>query len=295
MIVFMPARPDWSESIIRASQLPDGGLDSARLRFELVGPGRLWVDVVGRGTGIDDQGYRRKCRVVAEALNRNAKLGYAREAPRVVRRPENGLAYVFSHLGAIDVEGCGDLDIADVVFAGHYEDDGRLGALDAVAAIGVKLNVFGGAWPAKVGRERPLWSQFPIAPVVGEQQNEDERAQVRGPAREIFLQRVDPDVAAMPQHETRAEEGQPDHQVARHLLHPKDRMVGQKAQRDVGKHHRRNARQVAPKSQGQYVKHDPGMILIVRRSSGWPSVTDVALVRQWIGPRNLYFQLAHGA
>ena len=48
------ARGDWAESVVRASQLPDGGLDSARLRFELLGPGRLWVDdvsVVGDALG----------------------------------------------------------------------------------------------------------------------------------------------------------------------------------------------------------------------------------------------------
>ena len=39
---------------------------------------------------------------------------------------------------------------ADVVFAGHYEDDGRVDALAAVAATGVKLNVFGGGWPAEI-------------------------------------------------------------------------------------------------------------------------------------------------
>ena len=105
-----------------------------------------------------------------------------------------------------------------------------------------------------------------------EQQNEDERAQVRGLAREFFLQRVDPDVAAMPQHEARAEEGQPDHQVARHLLHPQDRMVGQKAQRDVGKHHRRHRgqdddqkRAVGAQEQGVESRHEGAEIPPVGR------------------------------
>ncbi len=50
----VPLKGEWSESVIRASQLPDGGLDSARLRFELLGAGRLWVDdvsVVGDALG----------------------------------------------------------------------------------------------------------------------------------------------------------------------------------------------------------------------------------------------------
>ena len=42
----LAVRGDWAESVIRASGLPDGGLDSARLRFELLGAGRLWVDDV---------------------------------------------------------------------------------------------------------------------------------------------------------------------------------------------------------------------------------------------------------
>ncbi len=42
----VPARLDWSEVQVRAAQLPDEGLDSARLRFEPIGPGRVWVDDV---------------------------------------------------------------------------------------------------------------------------------------------------------------------------------------------------------------------------------------------------------
>ncbi len=42
----VPARPDWTETAIHATQFPEIGLDSARLRFELLGPGRLWVDDV---------------------------------------------------------------------------------------------------------------------------------------------------------------------------------------------------------------------------------------------------------
>jgi hypothetical protein len=38
------ARGDWSEFTIRATDLPAGGLDHARLRFEALAAGRLWVD-----------------------------------------------------------------------------------------------------------------------------------------------------------------------------------------------------------------------------------------------------------
>src|SRR5262249_8510528 len=35
---------DWQPRAVRASDMPPGGLDSARLRFELVAPGILWLD-----------------------------------------------------------------------------------------------------------------------------------------------------------------------------------------------------------------------------------------------------------
>jgi hypothetical protein len=35
---------DWDEFAVRAADLPVGGLDSVRVRFELVAPGTLWVD-----------------------------------------------------------------------------------------------------------------------------------------------------------------------------------------------------------------------------------------------------------
>ena len=59
-----PSRGDWAESIIKASQLPDGGLESARLRFELIGPGRLWIDDVS---------------VVGDALSESERLNARRD------------------------------------------------------------------------------------------------------------------------------------------------------------------------------------------------------------------------
>jgi hypothetical protein len=59
-----PSRGEWAESIIRASQLPDGGLESARLRFDLLGPGRLWVDDVS---------------VVGDALSESERLNARRD------------------------------------------------------------------------------------------------------------------------------------------------------------------------------------------------------------------------
>ncbi|WP_435008971.1 hypothetical protein P12x_000220 [Tundrisphaera lichenicola] len=51
----LTAQADWAETTIRATQLPEGGLDSARLRFELLGPGRLWIDDVSvRGDALSE-------------------------------------------------------------------------------------------------------------------------------------------------------------------------------------------------------------------------------------------------
>ncbi|MFO0950230.1 MAG: hypothetical protein U0835_03585 [Isosphaeraceae bacterium] len=40
----MLAQPAWAERAVRAGDLPPTGLETARLRFELLGPGVLWVD-----------------------------------------------------------------------------------------------------------------------------------------------------------------------------------------------------------------------------------------------------------
>lgn len=57
----------------------------------------------------------------------------------------------------------------DVVFAGHYEDDGRVGMLEAICDAGFKLNLFGGGWNAalpKLRKSSPLLSLFPIKGVA---------------------------------------------------------------------------------------------------------------------------------
>jgi hypothetical protein len=38
------AQPGWGERAVRASDVPSGGLDTVRLRFELLTAGTLWVD-----------------------------------------------------------------------------------------------------------------------------------------------------------------------------------------------------------------------------------------------------------
>ena len=72
----VPARGDWAETVVRAGQLPEGGLDSARLRFELLGPGRLWVDdisVVGEALSESEKLYARRDLMAARAAYRDKK------------------------------------------------------------------------------------------------------------------------------------------------------------------------------------------------------------------------------
>lgn len=60
--------------------------------------------------------------------------------------------------------------LCDVVFAGHFEDDGRIEALEAICRAGFKLNLFGGGWDAalsKLSMDSPLRDKFPISPAVG--------------------------------------------------------------------------------------------------------------------------------
>lgn len=57
----------------------------------------------------------------------------------------------------------------DVVFAGHYEDDGRVDMLESICNAGYKLNLFGGGWNAALPRLRrnsPLRKLYPISPVI---------------------------------------------------------------------------------------------------------------------------------
>ena len=73
------ARAEWTEVAVRAPQLPDGGLDTARVRFELLGPGRLWVDDVAvSGDALGE----------SELLNARRDLMGALEAYRAGRYAE---------------------------------------------------------------------------------------------------------------------------------------------------------------------------------------------------------------
>ena len=59
----------------------------------------------------------------------------------------------------------------DVVFAGHYEDDGRLEILESICNSGFKLKLYGGGWNeamSKLKSNSKLKKLFPIRPVTGE-------------------------------------------------------------------------------------------------------------------------------
>ncbi len=80
-------------------------------------------------------------------------------------------SYFVPHQDFREEPGPGDERFScDVVFAGHYEDDGRVEALEKVAASGVKLNLFGGGWQRalrKIAQESPLRRLFPVRPAFG--------------------------------------------------------------------------------------------------------------------------------
>jgi len=68
----------------------------------------------------------------------------------------------------------GSTDVAyhsDVVFAGHYEADGRLRALEAVAALNVRVNLFGPEWHRGMkglASDSPLRTLYPVRRVLGD-------------------------------------------------------------------------------------------------------------------------------
>ncbi len=61
--------------------------------------------------------------------------------------------------------------ICDVVFAGHYENDGRSNLLRSVINSGYKLNLFGGNWNnylKNLDSDDSLKDYFPVYPAIGE-------------------------------------------------------------------------------------------------------------------------------
>jgi spore maturation protein CgeB len=55
--------------------------------------------------------------------------------------------------------------VCDVVFAGHYEDDGRLEILEAICNAGYTLNLFGDGWNTAINKlspHSPLREKYPV-------------------------------------------------------------------------------------------------------------------------------------
>ena len=59
----------------------------------------------------------------------------------------------------------------DVVFAGHFEDDGRIKCLESLLSAGYSVNLFGGGWDRAnscISADSPLHKILPTQPVTGE-------------------------------------------------------------------------------------------------------------------------------
>lgn len=60
----------------------------------------------------------------------------------------------------------------DVVFVGHFEDDQRIGCLEALMEEGLSVVIHGGGWDRAKGvlkSDSPIRKLFPIAPAIGEE------------------------------------------------------------------------------------------------------------------------------
>jgi spore maturation protein CgeB len=82
---------------------------------------------------------------------------------------------------------------SDIVFVGHYEADGRLQALEALARQGFRLNLFGPEWHRGIkslASDSPLRSLFPVRRVLGN----DYRKAISGAKIALcFLSRINAD------------------------------------------------------------------------------------------------------
>lgn len=65
-----PVGPEWAERLVRVPDLPEGGLERVRLRFEWLGPagGRFWLDDVALEGQGPSEPARRARRILTEAL-----------------------------------------------------------------------------------------------------------------------------------------------------------------------------------------------------------------------------------
>ena len=71
------AKPEWSELAVRATDLPQSGLSRLRLRFEMTGPGRLWLDDIAVTGQSPSEPERRAQRALVTAMQAYREGRYA--------------------------------------------------------------------------------------------------------------------------------------------------------------------------------------------------------------------------
>lgn len=71
-------RPEWTSQAVRASGLPAGGLDTARIRFEVLSPGTVWLDDLAvTGATLSDPEWVNVRRALLAAMNAYREKRYA--------------------------------------------------------------------------------------------------------------------------------------------------------------------------------------------------------------------------
>ena len=77
--------------------------------------------------------------------------------------------YCKNHHYPIQRENVPENFLCDVVFAGHYEDDGRLEFFESLLIEGINFKLYGGGWNKILlkNKQSPLFSFYPVAPAIG--------------------------------------------------------------------------------------------------------------------------------
>jgi hypothetical protein len=96
--VDVPTKLDWTEVRVSAAELPAGGLESLRLRFEALSPGNFWIDDVsltGQGLSESERRARRVLMTAVQAYREGRYADFARLAnSHWVRQTMPGLTMV---------------------------------------------------------------------------------------------------------------------------------------------------------------------------------------------------------
>jgi hypothetical protein len=104
---------DWSEIAVRAAELPNGGLETVRLRFEALTPGRFWIDDValtGQGVSESERRARRVLMTAVQAYREGRFADFARLASsRWARQTMPGLTMAPERPSAVRTGRASDL------------------------------------------------------------------------------------------------------------------------------------------------------------------------------------------